>query len=93
MARLIEGVVDNKPKKLLGEISTSGRPGPRGPIGPAGPPGEFFIPDNVLSIERLGDYLYKVSYNNIPAYIPSNNVAIGGCTSYVKNGLLYRNFD
>lgn len=83
-------------RKITGTIATSGMPGPRGPAGPQGPQGErgqSFIPDYLLSIERLSDYTYKASFDKIPEYVPGNEIAAGACTSFVKDGKLYRNFD
>lgn len=44
------------------------------------------------SLERLANYLYKISFETIPAEINVNTV-ISGCTSFVQNGKLYRNLD
>lgn len=46
-----------------------------------------------LSLERRGDYLYRVTFDTIPADNGASPIAGGACTSYVKDGKLYRNFD
>lgn len=47
-----------------------------------------------LSLERIAAYLYKVSFDSIPEYKElSNNVINGACSSFVKDGKLYRNLD
>lgn len=46
-----------------------------------------------LSIERLRHYLYKVTFDNIPADNGIDVPAFGGCSAYVANGKLYRNLD
>lgn len=45
-----------------------------------------------LSIERLRSYLYKVSFDSIPEYDGVGDLP-AGCSSYVHDGKLYRNFD
>lgn len=48
------------------------------------------------SLERLGDYLYKVSFAEMPEEYANdawNPRVGGGCSSYVQNGKLYRNLD
>lgn len=46
-----------------------------------------------LSLERLRSYLYRVTFQTIPAYTGAGNPVAGGCTSYVQDGKLHRNFD
>ena len=46
-----------------------------------------------LSLERLRHYLYKVTFDNIPADDGIDVPAFGGCSAYVANGKLYRNLD
>ena len=46
-----------------------------------------------LSLERLCPYLYKVTFDAIPQDNGNNAPVGGGCSSYVRNGKLYRNFD
>lgn len=46
-----------------------------------------------LSLERLGDYIYQVTFDSLPEYKPLIPVTTGGCSSFVKDGKLYRNFD
>lgn len=46
-----------------------------------------------LSCERLDNYIYKVTFDSIPDYIETNDYYSGGCTSFVRDGKLYRNFD
>ena len=46
------------------------------------------------SMERLRAYLYKVTFDSIPQDDGGDNpVAGGGCSAYVKDGKLYRNYD
>lgn len=45
------------------------------------------------SLERLGDYLYKVSFAELPEEVILDPRVSGGCSSYVQNGKLYRNLD
>lgn len=45
------------------------------------------------SLERLGDYLYKVSFAELPEETILDPRVSGGCSSYVQNGKLYRNLD
>lgn len=44
------------------------------------------------TVEKLGSYLYKVTYSVMP---PETNtdISIGGCSAFVQDGKLYRNFD
>lgn len=46
-----------------------------------------------LSIERLCHYLYKVSFDTLPADDGGDNNAFGACSSFVREGKLYRNLD
>lgn len=46
-----------------------------------------------LSLERLCPYLYKVTFDSLPQDNGGDNPVIGGCSSYVANGKLYRNLD
>ncbi len=46
-----------------------------------------------ISVERLGNYLYKATYNSIPEYRELDIPVGGGCTSFVRDGRLYRNLD
>lgn len=45
-----------------------------------------------ISLERLDEYVYEITFDNIPEYIPSD-IQNSGCSSYVYGGKLYRNFD
>lgn len=45
------------------------------------------------SLERLGDYLYKISFSDLPEEVLQDPSVSGGCSSYVQNGKLYRNLD
>jgi len=36
----LTGIIDNEPKKLLGEMGVCGMPGPAGPAGPQGEKGD-----------------------------------------------------
>ena len=61
-----------------------------GPKGDKGDPGF----NDFLSVERLRNYLYKVTFSTIPADNGKDyNISASGCSSYVSNGKLYRNFD
>ena len=46
-----------------------------------------------LSLRKLGGYIYEVTFDKLPKYIPSKSFSSFGCTSYVKNNKLYRNLD
>lgn len=45
-----------------------------------------------ISLERIGSYLYKVSFDELPE-MQDDYVPVGACSSYVKDGKLYRNLD
>lgn len=45
------------------------------------------------SLERLGSYLFKVSFAKLPEEVALDPRVSGGCSSYVKDGKLYRNLD
>lgn len=45
------------------------------------------------SLERLGTYLYRVTFSSIVADNGIDSSIPGGCSSYVINGRLYRNLD
>lgn len=45
-----------------------------------------------ISLRRLGSYTYEITFDELPEYRPTNIVA-GACSSFVKDGKLYRNFD
>lgn len=45
------------------------------------------------SIRRLGEYLYEMTFAQLPQYVPSNTAPVAGCTSFVRDGRLYRNLD
>lgn len=46
-----------------------------------------------VSLERLGDYLYQVTFDTVPEYTPLSTFDATGCTSFVRDGKLYRNLD
>ena len=46
-----------------------------------------------ISLERLGSYLYRVTFDTIPAFAGGDGSFTGGCSSFVQNGKLYRNLD
>lgn len=46
-----------------------------------------------LSLRNVGSYLYEVTFNELPAYVESDNFDAAGCSSFVRNGKLYRNLD
>ena len=62
--RKIDGVIDNKPKKIVGDLYQTGIPGPRGkdgppgPVGPPGPPGgvNSFNTRQGEVVPEYGDY-------------------------------------
>lgn len=45
------------------------------------------------SFERLGSYLFKVSFAKLPEEVALDPRVSGGCSSYVEDGKLYRNLD
>lgn len=45
------------------------------------------------SLERLRSYLYRVTFESIPERVGEAAFALGGCSSLVKDGKLYRNLD
>lgn len=45
------------------------------------------------SLERMWNYLYKVTFNTIPNRDDSVNSLLWACSSYVEEGKLHRNFD
>lgn len=54
------------------------------------------VKHSCTSLERLGDYIYKISFAELPeehANDAWNPRVGGGCSSYVQNGKLYRNLD
>lgn len=47
-----------------------------------------------VSLERLGNYLYKITFDTVPEYKDSISPSVGGgCSSFVRDGKLYRNLD
>lgn len=46
-----------------------------------------------LSLERLRRYLYRVTFDQLSEDNGGDNAISGGCSSYVKDGKLYRNLD
>lgn len=44
------------------------------------------------SLRRLGSYTYEITFDKLPDYKPSE-INASGCSSFVKDGKLYRNFD
>lgn len=82
-------------RKLIGIIGTSGMRGPVGPVGPQGPAGPKGDPADPLpyaSLERLGSYLFKITYDELPE-VTDGEAFTGACSSYVKDLRLYRNLD
>lgn len=49
--------------------------------------------NNLVSVERLGEYLYKATFDSIPEYKEGNATPTGCCSAFVRDGKLYRNFD
>lgn len=46
-----------------------------------------------ISLERLRNFLYRVTFNSLPQDNGDNSPVVGGCSAYVANGKLYRNYD
>lgn len=46
-----------------------------------------------LSLERLRSYLYKITFDTIAEDEYTAEAPFGGCTSFVRNGKLYRSYD
>lgn len=46
-----------------------------------------------MSIDRLRHYLYRVTFDNLPEDNGGGLPAIGGCSSYIKDGKLHTNLD
>ena len=46
-----------------------------------------------ISLERLGSYLYRITFESLPAFAGGDGGFTGGCSSYVQGGKLYRNLD
>lgn len=46
-----------------------------------------------LSLERLGSYIYRVTFNELPEFVGGDGAIPGACSSFVQNGKLYRNLD
>lgn len=46
-----------------------------------------------VSLERIVPYLYKVTFDELPEDDGGDNPIITACSSYVKDGKLYRNLD
>ena len=46
-----------------------------------------------ISLERLRPYLYQVTFDALPDENDDYSFAIGGCSSFVQDGKLYRNLD
>ncbi len=46
-----------------------------------------------ISLERLREYLYRVTFDSVPQDNGGSGFVAGACSSYVKDGKLYRNLD
>lgn len=46
-----------------------------------------------ISLERLRPYLYQVTFDALPDEKNDHSFAVGGCSSFVQDGKLYRNLD
>ena len=46
-----------------------------------------------ISLERLKDYLYRVTFDSLPAEVGNGGAFVGGCSSFVKDGKLHRSLD
>lgn len=46
-----------------------------------------------LSLERLRRYLYRVTFDSLPRDNGGDSPVVGGCSSFVKDGRLFRNLD
>lgn len=51
------------------------------------------VSDGLISLERLGDYLFEATFADIPQFKDTKQQYVAACTSFVKNGKLYRNLD
>lgn len=47
---------------------------------------------DILSIDKFNPYLYELTFTELPTEEPTDGT-IAGCSSYVKDGKLYRNLD
>lgn len=46
------------------------------------------------SLRRMSDYLYEITFDKMPEYIDDDIFSVAhACTSFVRNGKLYRSFD
>mgnify|MGYP003312164017 CR=1 FL=1 len=46
------------------------------------------------SLKRIANYLFEITFDSLPTYKDiATDTPIGGCTSFVRDGKLYRNFD
>lgn len=48
---------------------------------------------STFAVERLGNYLYRATYDSIPEYRELDIPVGGGCTSFVRDGKLHRHLD
>ncbi len=46
-----------------------------------------------LSLERLRNYLYRITFDRLPEDNGNNAVSFGGCSAFVSDGRLFRNLD
>lgn len=47
----------------------------------------------LYTLRRLGTYLFEIVFDRLPAYDGVIYEGLGGCSSYVQDGKLYRNLD
>ena len=105
MAEKLIGQINYGNRGPRGERGVDGLPGRDGAIQYTAGENIIISEDNVisavggatekpyLSLNRLGDYLYEVTFDSIPEYVPSNEVLNFGCSSFVRDGKLFRNLD
>lgn len=46
-----------------------------------------------ISLERKGNYYYEITFDTIPEPQSNDNIVPAGCTSFIRDGKLYRNLD
>lgn len=46
-----------------------------------------------ISLRRLGEYIYEITFDKLPIYIPSDSFSAFGCSSFVRDGKLHRQLD
>lgn len=55
---------------------------------------ELGLTNKILSIERLGKYIFKATFDGLPPYDSSiETFRKAGCTSFMRDGKMHRNLD